>query len=266
MVVSFDLVSALILAVVQGITEWLPVSSSGHLVVAQKLLGFDGGLKFDIALHFGTLMAAFVYFGGDIVEITRELLAGRWRSGQGRLGLVLVVATIPAAICGLIFKSVVESAFYSLGVVALGFCITGVCLIIASMDFGIKKKINSLNELSYKDSFTIGLSQVFALLPGISRSGMTISSGLLAGLDEKQALRFSFLMSIPIIFGANIVTIGNSRLPPDWIWATLTSFIVGLVALHVLINYVLSSKKNLLWFGLYAVLLGISLEIWVLFF
>jgi len=128
-----DLLSALIIAVVQGLTEWIPVSSSGHLVLAESLLSYGGGLMFDVALHFGTLMAVFVYFGKDIVDIVEDFLKRKWESDNVKLGKLLIVATIPAAMVGYLLKNVFEIAFSSLMVVGLGFGVSGLFLIIASL-------------------------------------------------------------------------------------------------------------------------------------
>src|SRR3989344_890255 len=152
-----EFISSLILAVIQGATEWLPISSSGHLVLFEKILGFkSGGIQFDVALHFGTLMAVFVYFGKDIVDIIEQILKGNWKSKEAKLGFLLFIA---------------------------------------SLDFKNKKK-----EVGFLDSVLIGFGQAVSILPGVSRSGATISTGLLRGLDEKTAVKFSFLMSIPVIF------------------------------------------------------------------
>ena len=249
-----DFINVLILAIIQGITEWLPVSSSGHLVLAQNILNYNPGLLFDVALHFGTLMAVFVYFGKDIVDIIRDFLMLKFESKKGKMGVLLIIASIPAAIVGFLFRNVFESIFNSLLVISLGFGITGLFLFVASIDLKKKKK-----EINYYDSLIIGIAQVFSILPGISRSGATISSGVFIGLDAKEAARFSFLMSVPIIFGANILVIGNQRLPSNLIWATIVAFIVGLATMHILFKFVLTSKKNLRWFGAYALLLAVGI-------
>lgn len=256
-----DLLASLIIAVVQGIAEWFPISSSGHLVLFSYLLDYKGSLQFDVALHFGTLMAVFVYFGKDIVDIIEALLKGRWASQEARMGLLLIVASIPAAIIGFFFERFIEQAFSSLGVVALGFGITALLLFIASLDFNGESR-----KIGYWQALVIGVSQAFAILPGISRSGSTISAGLLLGLDEKSAVKFSFLMSIPVVFGAGIVTIGNERLSPDLIWATFAAFIAGLATIHLLLKIIIHSKKNLRWFGAYALLLALGLGIYLIFF
>ncbi len=251
-----NLISSIILAIVQGITEWLPVSSSGHLLLAEKLLNYKASLTFDVALHFGTLMSVFVYFGKDITEIIQDFLSLKFKTEKGKLGIYIIIATIPAVIAGFFLKKIADLIFYDLKITALGFGITGLILIIASIDY--KKTKERLNA---KKSIIIGLAQILSLLPGISRSGTTISTGILLNLEEKTALKFSFLMSIPIIFGANILTIGNQTLPKELIIATFISFFIGLIVLHVLYKYILTSRKNLLYFGLYALLLSIIIAI-----
>ncbi len=173
---------------------------------------------------------------------------------------MLIIASIPAVIIGYFFQSFFENIFDSLLVIGFGFGITGLFLFIASLDFRQKKK-----KLGYFDSFLIGIAQAISILPGISRSGATISSGILLGLDARAAARFSFLMSVPIIFGANILVIGNQTLPSDLIWATLVAFLVGLGTMHFLFKVVLTNKKNLRWFGLYALLLALGIGVYLVF-
>jgi len=250
-----DLFVALILAVVQGFTEWIPVSSSGHLVLLERLLGFQGGLSFSVALHFGTLMAVFVYFGKDITDIMQDMLLGRFKTQNGRMGILLIVASIPAGIVGFLAKDYFETVLSSLGVVAAGFGITGMFLLIAGT-YKISKKADMKN-LSYRNVLFIGLAQALSVIPGISRSGSTIASGVLVGLNEKNAMKFAFLMSIPVIFGANIIAIGNQALPSELIWASFVSFIVGLGTIHVLFKYILVKRKNFVWFGVYCLILAV---------
>jgi len=207
-------------------------------------------------------MAVFVYFGSDIVDIVKDLLSGKFGSDNGRLGLLILVGTIPATIVGFFLSNIFKEVFASLGIAALGFGITGLVLLIASFSKEGNKKLGGRvieveeKKFGYFDGFLVGCAQVFALFPGISRSGATISSGLLLGLDEKSAMKFSFLMSIPIIFGANVLVIGNNTLPSELIWASLVSFVVGLLTIHILYRWVLTSRKNLKWFAIYALLLA----------
>jgi len=255
------LLAALIIAIVQGITEWFPISSSGHIVLFERILGFQGGLQFSVALHFGTLMAVFVYFGREITEIVRHFFSGKWDTQYGRLGILLLVGSIPAAIIGFLIIDLFDSILTNLVVVSIGFFISGIFLLAASIDFNIK----GTNPLKFSKAFTIGIAQALAIIPGISRSGATISSGVLLGLNEKNAMKFAFLLSIPVIFGANIITIGSQKLPNELIWATLVSFLVGLLSIHLIFRYFLTNRKNFRWFALYCFALAIVILIYYLF-
>ena len=201
-------------------------------------------------------MSVFVYFGKEITDIFQDFLKLNFHTENAKLGTYLIIATIPAAIIGFFLKNI--NIFHNITIIALGFGITGILLIIASLNIKIRKQ-----KLNIKNSLIIGIAQIFSLFPGISRSGATISTGILSGLSEKAALKFSFIMSIPIIFGANILVIGNQTLPSELIWATLVSFMVGLLTLHILYTKILTSKKNLRYFGIYALLLAIILGIFL---
>lgn len=250
-----EIVAQIILAVVQGLSEWFPISSSGHLVIVSHLLDYTNTLAFDIALHFGTLMAVFVYFGKDITDIARDLLSFKFNTEPGRMGLYVILASIPAGILGFLFRDFFERTLNDLSLLSLGLSITGVLLIITSLDRVKPAK----KELSARIAFLVGCAQVASLFRGISRSGSTMSSGILLGLDPKKAARFSFLMSIPIIFGANILSLSNAAFPTSYLLPTLISFLVGIASIHFLLKIVLVSKKNLRWFGVYILLLALTL-------
>lgn len=257
-----DAISLLILAIVQGFSEWFPISSSGHLVLLSGLLGVENSVEMDVALHFGTLMAVFVYFGKDITDILEDMLKGRWGSEKAKLGWMVAVATIPAAFFGFVFKEYFEAAFSSLGLVGIGFAITALLLLIASLDF--KSMKGKAYEMGWGKALFVGLMQTVAIFPGISRSGSTIAGGLFSGLSEKEAVRFSFLMSIPAIFGAAILEIGNKPIPREFIWATLVSFIAGMASIHLLLKILVNSRRNLRWFALYCLLLAVGIGVWLL--
>lgn len=258
-----DLVSAIVIAIVQGLTEWLPISSSGHLVLFERLLDYAGGIMFDVALHFGTLMAVFVYFGRDIIDIIEDVLKFKRDSPNFQLGMLLIVASIPAAIVGYLFRDFFAVAFGSIVAVALGFAVTSMILFIASIDLrkGRKKK----ESLGVLGALLVGCAQALAIFPGISRAGATISSGLLLGLKERDAIKFSFLMAIPVIFGASILEIGSSKLPSELIWATLVAFVVGLLAIHLMLKFIATSKRNLRWFAVYCLILAFTLFGYLIF-
>lgn len=256
-----DFISIILLAIVQGIAEWFPISSSGHLVLLSRILGYTNTLQLDIALHFGTLMGAFVYFGKDILDIIEDILRGNWRSKNARLGWMIVIAVIPAAIFGYLLKGFLESSVKNLGLLALGFSITGVLLIISSLDLNVKRK-----SLGYKIAGIIGIVQVISLFRGISRSGSTLFAGLVSGLDEKTAIKFSFLVSIPVILGANILEMGSQTLPPEMFIAAAVAFFVSLGSIFLFSKYIGSSRANLKWFGIYVLLLALGIGIYLLFF
>ncbi len=255
-----EIVATIVLAIIQGIAEWFPVSSSSHLVIFSHILGFENSLAFDVALHFGTLMAVFVYFGRDIVDIVRDLLTGKWKSEHGKLGILLIIAAIPAALFGYFMSPIMGGSFGNLGLIAMGLAVTSMLLFIASTGFQYKKN----GKLGYAAAITIGLVQMLAIFRGVSRTGSTVSAGLLYGLNEKTAVKFSFLLSIPIVFGANIISIGNNAIPTHYIWAALIAFVVGLLTINLSYKYVLSNRKNLRWFALYTLLLAIGLGVYVM--
>lgn len=254
-------IALFILAVVQGITEWLPISSSGHLILFERLLAYNASLEFEIALHFGTLMAVFVYFGKDIVDMIQDVLKGDWQSEHGATAWLLVVATIPAGLVGYFFYDFFSATFENLTITAIGFALTGIFLLLASLDLS---RAHERVRLSH--ALFMGLAQMLAILPGISRAGSTMAAGIIGGLSEKSALRFSFLMAIPIIFGASFVSFGTSSLSPSFLWASLVSFGIGLASIHVLLRYVLTTKRNLRWFGAYALVLAVVLLSWLFLF
>lgn len=249
-----DLVFAIILGIVQGIAEWFPISSSGHLVLVENLLKYSGGLILEVALHFGTLMAVFTYFSKDIIDIARDILSGKWKTPNSRLGFMVLISSIPAGFTGFLLKSYFNSILSALVVVGIGFSITSMMLFIASVHKGKGKDVSKVSVIN---SLVIGCSQAFSILPGVSRSGSTISTGILVGLDEKAAMKFSFLMSIPVILGASLVTLNSTKLPIEFLPASLVSFIVGLTTIHFVFTRGLNKKKNFVWFGLYCLLLSV---------
>jgi len=250
----------IILAAVQGITEWLPISSSGHLVLISQLLGYSNTLNFDLALHFGTLMAVFIYFGKDILDIIKAFLSGQFDSPDGKMGIYLIIATIPAAVVGFAFNKFFEESVNNLVLLTFGFGISSILLIISSLDLGVKRK-----EINGKIAVLVGLAQCAALFRGISRSGSTICAGILLGLEQHKAARFSFLMAIPIIFGANVLSFSGETIPLQYLIPALVSCVLGLATIHFLLKFVLTTKRNLLWFGLYVALLAAALAGYLLF-
>ena len=186
-------IQSMILGLVQGLTEFLPVSSSGHLVLVQKLMGLSEtsmkqAVSYDVALHFATLIAVISVMWRDVLEMIKKPFS--------KLTIYVVVATIPALFFGFIFKDIIESVFGSGKTLGIEFLITGLILLYAD---GVKSKGKNLDEMKLSDAGIIGLAQAIAILPAISRSGLTLAGGLFRGLNREFAIRFSFLMSIPAI-------------------------------------------------------------------
>ena len=245
------LTEAVILGVVQGLTEFLPVSSSGHLVLFQHLLGLkEPLLAFDISVHVGTLVAVLIYFYRDIVAILKALR--KWfavlpdtRAAAGllatdreiRMAWLIVIGSVPTAILGLLFKEIAETLFASVSIVGVTLLITGAVL------WGtrwLSEDGHGIRRLSVKNSLVIGTVQGLAIIPGISRSGSTIAAGLFLGLDRETAARFSFLLSIPAVAGAGLLgaggLLGQGKLPLATIAVgTLVSCAVGYASLKLLV-------------------------------
>lgn len=204
-----DLLQAVVLGLVQGLTEFLPVSSSGHLVVVPAFLGWEKPpLSFDVAVHFGTLAAVVWYYRRDLAALAAALVAGLGssaarRSESWRLGLLLVLGTLPAAVAGLLGRQVIEAAFQSPLFVALAWLVTAAFILVAPKG-GVKA---TPGQLTVRDALFIGLAQAAALFPGVSRSGATVIGGLFLGLSRELAPRFAFLLSIPAILGAGALTL-----------------------------------------------------------
>lgn len=254
-----DYLSMIILAIVQGITEWFPISSSGHLVLISQFLGYSNSLEFDVALHFGTLLAVFIYFGRDITDILRAFLSGKFNSPDGKMGIYLIIASVPAAAVGFTFSKFFEQNLNSLPLLAVGFGISAMLLIISSLDLGVKKK-----EVGLKVALIVGLAQCAALFRGISRSGSTICAGVLCGVEQHKAARFSFLLAIPIIFGANLLSFSGKSVPLPYLVPALVSCLFGLATIHFLLKFVLTTKKNLRWFGIYALIVALFLTAYII--
>ena len=260
---------ALCLGALQGITEFLPISSSGHLVLAQHLLGFqESQLFFDVAVHVGTLMAVFLVFRDDLVSMLRGCLRAIGRAtsskanatsndlnGGVKLALMILVGSIPTAIIGLLLKDVFDRFFASPGVVGLGLWTTAFFLIWSRRSKANRKHLNSPGVF---DALMIGLVQGAAITPGLSRSGVTITLGMLLGLEPDLAFRFSFLLSIPAILGALALEVfhGSGNYPEWQVVAVgfFSAFVIGWIALRILRSLV--DRGKLFYFAPYCFVLG----------
>ena len=249
------IIEAIILGIIQGLTEFLPISSSGHLVLSQVILGIQiPGNDFEVFLHIGTLCSILVVFNNDIKNILSTLSSKETQ----RFILMIFVGTIPAVIIGLGFKDEIEKLFDNIIVVGFALLFTGITLI-SSFYFKSENKKNT----SIK-ACLIGIAQAIAIIPGISRSGITISFALLLGLGARQAAKFSFLLAIPVISGAGILMAidlrdGFSLDMYNGISGLLTSFFVGVIALKWLLAWLEGGKFH--YFGIYCFLIGILIII-----
>jgi undecaprenyl-diphosphatase len=245
-----ELLQAIVLGIVQGLTEFLPVSSSGHLLLGQYFLGLDQerfGLSFDVALHMGTLVAVVSYFWRDLLRMAfaffrsfshRDLA----NDADQRMAYLIIAATVPAAVIGFFLEDFFEGpAVRSPWVVVFNFVLIGVLFIVGEV---VGKRTRRASKLRFGEAAGIGFAQAAALVPGVSRSGATITLGLFLGLRREEAARFSFLMSVPIIAGAGSLKVGEVILQGmDAAQAVLfvvgfvTSAVVGYVTIRFLLNY-----------------------------
>ena len=268
-----------VLALLQGLTEFLPVSSSAHLIFPSQLLGWeDQGLAFDVAVHLGTLLAVIIYYMSDLVQIgthTIESAIKRKQTPLSRIGWFIIIATIPAAVAGLLLEPYISTVARSIHVIAYTTIGFGILLGIASY---INRKINwstivniqgrrsdSLRGMTIHQAIIIGFAQALALVPGTSRSGITLTAGLFLGLRPEAAARFSFLLSIPIIMASGLLEgvklyttpdLGGADIPQMLVGA-FVSFILAISVIHFFMKYI--SKSGMAVFVIYRVLLGLSL-------
>lgn len=254
------LIEIFILAVIQGLTEWLPVSSSGHLVITQKILGLNLPLIFDAMLHVGTLIVVLTVFRKDIADIIKAVVKRDFEKEKGKLALFIVVGSVPIAIIGFIFHDVIESLFSNLLAVGIALIITGSVLFFSEKRLGNRK-------MGFLDSLLIGLAQGITIIPGVSRSGITIATGLLRKIDKVTAFRYSFLLSVPAIIGAAVMEsrdmiLRNMDVVPLFLGATI-SMIVGYVSLKLLQKIIMNEKFHL--FAYYCWTVGIAIILFISF-
>ncbi len=267
------LFQAIVLGIVQGITEFLPISSSGHLVLVPHVLHWQiparQAFVFDVLVQMGTLVAVMAYFWDDLWGIVVHFVTAlRHRrpleTAEARLGWYLLLATVPAVVGGLWFKDTVEAAFASPRAVGYFLWATAALLIVAEV---LGKRRRDLRALTWWDALVIGLFQVLALFPGVSRSGSTISGGMLRHFDRRSAARFSFLMSVPVMLGAGAVALKELLSLPavGQVWLpVLVGFLTALVSGYLAIKWLLAYLgRHSLWvFASYCLLLGAGI-VWL---
>lgn len=245
------MLNAILWGAIQGLTEFLPISSSGHLVLIPALLGRDGpDLATSAMLHLGTLVAVLMYFRKDLAEMARFDRTGR------RMITIIIIGTIPAVILGLAFESRLDELNERPSAVAVMLIITGLILIGTML---LRPGDRTTEELTPTDAALIGLGQSFALIPGVSRSGMTISAGLARGMQRVEAARFAFLLGIPVIAGAGLLSVARAVSDGSGITAAtvvgmVVAAITGYLAIAILLRVI--AKAGLAPFGIYCIAFG----------
>ncbi len=241
---------AILLGIIQGVTEFFPVSSSGHLVIFQSLFGLnEPQLEFDIFLHLGTLVSILIFFRQDILQLFTK---------DKRLFVLLIVASLPTFIIGLLFKDILERLFSMPKVVGCMLGLTGAWIILGSIVNNYLIGRGTGKKLGVMNSVLIGIAQGVAIIPGVSRSGSTIASGMLLGLDKESAFKVSFLLAIPAILGASVFKagkIGASLSGGDMTYfliGGITAMLVGLASVKLLLKVIRNNQLYL--FGIYCIL------------
>ena len=271
------MLAVIILAIVQGIAEFLPISSSAHLIIFRELFGIgkniiteDMALTFDVALHFGTLIVIVAYFFKDFWNMVIKGLTKGPKNEEGKLFWQVIVATIPAALMGAIFEDIIEDVFRS-KFVLMGLILVVVGIIIYLIDKNCKE-VTSIKKMTYKDALIIGCSQIFALLPGCSRSGSTIGAARAVKMKREDSFRFSFFLSAPIVLGSvvlkmfklikdnelNIITDNLSY----FLVGICVSCLVGFLVINFLFRYI--KKHDFKGFMIYRIIMGIIVILYAL--
>ncbi len=262
------LFQSIILGIIQGASEFLPISSSGHLVLAPYVFGWDilprEAFIFDVLVQVATLTAVIIYYWKDLLQILKSMFRGivdrkPFYDLHSRLGWFLILATIPAGLAAIFFKDIFENAFSDPKAAAFFLIVTSIFLLIAEI-FG--SRYRSLDTISWIDTLWVGFFQVFALFPGISRSGSTISGGMLIGFDRESSARFSFLMAVPVMSAAGVLAISDLFASPEllsklpiYLAGFITAALVGYLAIRWFISYL--SKRSLYLFAGYCGVIGL---------
>ena len=253
------------LAVVQGLTEFLPVSSSGHLAIVSRVcFSGDAGASFTAVTQLGTELAVLVYFACDIARILKAWFNGLFvaahRDADYRLGWYVIIGTIPICVLGLFFKDEIRSGVRNLWVIATALVLFSAVIALAER---LGRQNRGVNKLTWRDAIVVGVAQTLALVPGVSRSGSTISAGLFLGLERELAARFGFLLAIPAVFASGLFSLpdafhpvleGMSATGPQLLVATVIAFVVGLAAITWFLRFLV--RHSMYWFVGYRVLAG----------
>jgi len=256
------IIETIILGIVQGIAEFLPISSSAHLIIFRDVFGVgsfitgDMEMSFDIALHFGTFLAILVFFFKDFWKMIIKGFTKGVKDNDGKMMWMIVVATIPAAIMGVLFEEVVEEFFRS-NYLIIAICLAVMGIIIKYCD-KLSKETRGFKDMTFRDALLVGCAQVFALIPGFSRSGTTISMARVLKINRSDAARFSFYLSAPVVLGAVVMKVLKGEMlslitydPVTFIIGVVISFISGLLCIKFLLNYIKKHDYNIfMWYRL----------------
>lgn len=255
-----------VLAIVQGLTEFLPVSSSGHLaIVSRVFFADDAGASFTAVTQLGTEVAVLVYFARDIGRIVTAWFRGlrdpARRDADYRLGWYVIIGTIPIGVIGLLLKDEIRTAARNLWAIAIALIVFSA--VIAAAEY-VGRQTRHVEQLTWRDAVIVGVAQCLALLPGVSRSGATISTGLFLGLDRELAARFGFLLAIPAVFASGLFSLPDAFAPvgegmsasgPQLLVATLIAFVIGFAAVAWFLRFLV--RHSMYWFVGYRVVLGV---------
>lgn len=262
---------SIILGIIQGVGEFLPISSSAHLILLPYLFGWsESSMAFDVALHFGTLLAVLVIFFKEwwslFIGAIRNVNSKK-KTADGKMFWYLIVATIPAALVGFILDDIIEGFFRNqIWLIALFLALMGVFIYAgdkwASKHY--KGKETKFDKITLKQAFLVGCSQAFAVFPGFSRSGTTILAGRLMGIEKEAITKFTFLLSVPIIAGATILKVTDLTMSIEVITGIVTSFIVGIISIKFLLSYI--KKHDFSVFAFYRIIIAIIIYIKLIWF
>ena len=248
-----NIFEAIIISLVQGITEWLPISSSGHIALVEHFLKVQSSsVLFVILLHFASALVVLFMFRKDFALMLKEIFKGNLNSTYGKKAKYLIIATIPIALIGVFLKDIFELVFFNVFLVIIFLFLTGVFLLFV-------EKYSKNKNITLKNSFIIGLAQIFAIFPGISRSGVTIGTGLLLGIKKQEAAKFSFMLAVPLLIGAGIYELIFSSAVLDVnLFTLILGMLITSIASYFSINFLFKiiTKGKFWYFGIYCILLS----------
>ncbi|BDF95441.1 undecaprenyl-diphosphate phosphatase [Pseudoalteromonas sp. KAN5] len=263
-----SIIEIIVLALIQGLTEFLPISSSAHLILPSQILGWqDQGLAFDVAVHVGTLIAVVIYFRKEVVEILGawfKSFGAQGATDDSKLGWWIILGTVPAAVLGLVFKDLIELYLRSAWVIAITTILFGLLLWYADVK---GKQTKTIYQLNWKSALMIGMAQAMAMIPGTSRSGITMTAGLMLGMNKQSAARFSFLLAIPVISMMGLYYTIELALGDHIVdWTTLIlgaglSFISAYACIFFFLKII--ERMGMMPFVIYRLLLGAGLIIFL---